>query len=99
MADAPDAVLDTSQARSVAGQVTHVGTLAPFMLCQVFKPSHILPTMTVEEAGEVEREEAMEREERQRRQEDKERARRVRQGMGEGRRGKEEARQVGEGRG
>jgi hypothetical protein len=44
---------------------------------QVFKPSHILPTMTVEEAGEIEAREAMEREARQRRGEEKERARRV----------------------
>ncbi|KXZ46089.1 hypothetical protein GPECTOR_47g365 [Gonium pectorale] len=43
----------------------------------VFKPGHILPTMTVEEAGEIEHREAMEREERQRRQEEKERARRA----------------------
>lgn len=69
------------------------------MPSQVFKPSHILPTMTVEEAGEVERQQAMEREEKQRRQEDKERARRVREGMGEGGQCKEEERQVGAGRG
>ncbi|GIL89639.1 hypothetical protein Vretimale_1823 [Volvox reticuliferus] len=43
----------------------------------VFKPSHILPTMTVEEAGEIERREAMEREEQQRWQEEKERQRRA----------------------
>ncbi|KAG2495824.1 hypothetical protein HYH03_006063 [Edaphochlamys debaryana] len=43
----------------------------------VFKPGHIMPTMTVEEAGEIEGREAMEREARQRKQEDKERARRA----------------------
>ncbi|GIL89640.1 hypothetical protein Vretifemale_17440 [Volvox reticuliferus] len=50
----------------------------------VFKPSHILPTMTVEEAGEIERREAMEREEQQRWQEEKERQRRVRRLIREG---------------
>ncbi|GLI70620.1 hypothetical protein VaNZ11_015553 [Volvox africanus] len=43
----------------------------------VFKPGHMLPTMTVEQAGEIEGREAMEREERQRRQEEKERQRRA----------------------
>ncbi|GFR45291.1 hypothetical protein Agub_g6343 [Astrephomene gubernaculifera] len=43
----------------------------------VFKPGHILPTMTVEEAGEIECREAMQREQRQRKQEEKEAARRA----------------------
>ncbi|GLC51908.1 hypothetical protein PLESTB_000561700 [Pleodorina starrii] len=43
----------------------------------VFKPGHTLPTMTVEEAGEIEMREAAEREERQRRQAAKEAARRA----------------------
>ncbi len=44
----------------------------------MFKPSHILPTLTVEEAGEIEAREAMEREARQAKSEAKEAARRVR---------------------
>ncbi|KAG2453979.1 hypothetical protein HYH02_001025 [Chlamydomonas schloesseri] len=43
----------------------------------VFKPSHILPTLTVEEAGEIEGREAMEREARQAKAEAKEAARRA----------------------
>ncbi|KAG2426088.1 hypothetical protein HXX76_013276 [Chlamydomonas incerta] len=43
----------------------------------VFKPSHILPTLTVEEAGEIEGREAMEREARQAKSEAKEAARRA----------------------
>lgn len=51
---------------------------------QVFKPSHILPTLTVEEAGEIEGREAMEREARQAKAEAKEAARRVGTGLRRG---------------